>query len=141
MHIPGTNMHIAPFIFACLEWVLIFYLLIYKQSRPGNKKIILDILLALFLLLYNLITGILPDPRLPGSLFVQLSLAYLAGFTTPCFFPYYVYRCFDLKAMKFHAYKGVFVFLLIPYVIFDTILYITGSMRDAHCCLSYMVCG
>jgi DNA-binding CsgD family transcriptional regulator len=132
MHIPGTNMHIAPFIFACLEWVLIFYLLIYKQSRPGNKKIILDILLALFLLLYNLITGILPDPRLPGSLFVQLSLAYLAGFTTPCFFPYYVYRCFDLKAMKFHAYKGVFVFLLIPYVIFDTILYATGSMREAQ---------
>ncbi len=131
MLLPGTQMHIITFLFICIETVILLYLVIYRLARPDDKSTILNIVLILLLILYNVTGGFLPDSNLPGSYFVQTSIAYATGFITPCYFPYYVHKAFALEKMRFHAYRGVVLFLVIPYLIFVTIFFVTGKLEIA----------
>ncbi len=124
----GTEMHIVTFIFVSIEIVIFFYLLIYKLARPDDNTTLLNIVLIFLLIIYNVTGGLLPDPSLPGSFFIQNALAYATGFITPCYFPYYVYKAFGLEKMRFHAYKGVYLFLVIPYIIFVVVFAVTSNL-------------
>lgn len=127
----GTQMHIVTFLFVCIELVILFYLIIYRLARPDDTTAFLNIFLIILLLIYNITGGILPDPKLRGSYFIQESIAYGTGFITPCYFPYYVYKGFELQKMKFHAFKGVFIFLALPYFLFLFVFFITGDLDVA----------
>ena len=131
MLIPGTQMHIVTFVFVCIELVIFFYLLIYKLARPDDKTTTLNITLISLLIIYNVTGGLLPDPNMPGSYFIQESIAYGTGFIVPCYFPYYVYKAFGLEKMRFQAYRGVFFFLVLPYIVFVIVFTITNSLDDA----------
>ena len=131
MLLPGTQMHLITFLFVCIELIILFYLFIHHLARPHDKISYLDIFLLLLLIVYNITGGLLPDPKLPGSYFWQNSIAYATGFMTPCYFPYYVYHAFGLKKMEFHAYRGVFLFLMLPYLLFMIVFGITGNLNDA----------
>lgn len=124
-------MHLITFLFICIETVILFYLLIYRLARPDDKITLLNVILIGVLILYNLTGGLYPDSNLPGSYHVQTSIAYATGFMTPCYFPYYVYHAFELKKMKFHAYKGVFIFLMLPYLIFVLVFVVSGKLAAA----------
>lgn len=127
----GTQMHIVTFLFVCMEIVILFYLVIYRLARPDDKAATLNIILIILLLVYNITGGLLPDADLPGSYFFQESIAYGTGFITPCYFPFYVFKGFHLKKMKFHAFKGVYLFLLLPYFLFVIIFYVSGDLNNA----------
>lgn len=127
----GTEMHIITFGFICIELVLLLYLCIFRSARPDNNDILLDIILLALLIIYNLTGGLLPDPELPGSHFIQESLAYATGFLTPCYFPYYVYRTFRLKKMAFHVQKGILFFLVCPFLAFLLLFYTTSNLEQA----------
>src|SRR5689334_12390238 len=122
MLIPGTQMHIVTFLFVCFDAVLFFYLVIYKLSRQGDRKTLLNISLIFLLIIFNLASGLLPDPNLMGTWLVQEFIAYASGFIAPAYFPYYVYKAFDLTKMRFHAFRGVYLFLIIPYLFFVIVL-------------------
>ncbi|MEO6328746.1 MAG: ATP-binding protein [Ginsengibacter sp.] len=106
-------------------------MVIYKLARPDIKTTPLNIFLIALLIIYNVTGGLLPDPNLPGSKFLQEVIAYFTGFITPCYFPYYVYKAFGLEKMKFHAYKGVYLFLILPYFIFVIVYAITNNLDTA----------
>ena len=131
MLIPGTQMHIVTFIFVSIEIVIFFYLLIYRIARPDDKTAYLNIVLIFLLIIYNITGGLLPDANMPGSFFIQESLAYATGFITPCYFPYYVYKAFTLEKMKFHAHKGVYIFLVLPYLLFVIVFAVTTKLESA----------
>jgi len=131
MLLPGTQMHVITFLFICIETVILLYLVIYRLARPDDKSTILNILLILLLILYNVTGGLLPDSNLPGSYFLQTSVAYATGFITPCYFPYYVHHSFSLTRMKFHAYRGVFLFLILPYLLFVLLFVGSGKLETA----------
>ncbi len=131
MLLPGTQMHIVTFIFVCIEIVIFFYLMIYRFARPDDRTTFLNIILIFLLIVYNVTGGLLPDPNLPGSYFIQEAIAYGTGFIVPCYFPYYVYKAFELEKMKFHAYKGVFLFLMFPYFLFVTVFATSNSLTIA----------
>lgn len=131
MLITGTQMHIVTFCFVSIEIVIFFYLLIYRLARPDDKKAYQNIILIFLLIVYNVTGGLLPDENLPGSYEVQESIAYATGFITPCYFPYYVYHAFNLEKMKFHAYKGVFIFLVTPFIIFVVLFVSLGDLESA----------
>lgn len=128
MLVPGTQMEVVTFGFVCMETVILFYLFIYRLARPDDKISLLNIVLISLLIIYNLTGGLLPDPRLPGSYFIQNCIAYATGFITPCYFPYYVYKVFGLEKMWFHAYRGVYYFLMLPYLIFVILFGISGNL-------------
>jgi DNA-binding CsgD family transcriptional regulator len=127
----GTQMHLITFLFICIETVVLFYLAIYRLARPDDKNTFLNIILISLLIFYNLTGGLLPDANLPGPYLFQMSVAYGTGFITPCYFPYYVNHAFYLEKMKFHAYKGVFIFLISPYIIFVGLFLLTGNIETA----------
>lgn len=127
----GTQMHMVTFLFICIELAVLCYLTIYRFARPDDTNASLDIVLIILLLVYNTTGGLLPDPNLPGSNFMQESIAYGTGFITPCYFPYYVFRGFRLNQMRFHAFKGVYYFLLLPYLLFVLVFYFTGNLEVA----------
>jgi DNA-binding CsgD family transcriptional regulator len=131
MLLHGTQMHIVTFLFVCIEIVIFFYLLIYRLARPDDKTAYLNIILIFLLITYNITGGLLPDSNLPGSVFIQTSIAYATGFITPCYFPYYVHKAFGLEKMRFHAYKGVFLFLMLPYAIFVLVFAVTDNLDTA----------
>lgn len=131
MLLPGTQMHLITLAFVCIELIILFYLIIHHLARPHDKISYLDIFLLLLLIVYNITGGLLPDPNFPGSYFWQNSIAYATGFMVPCYFPYYVYHAFGLNKMKFHAYRGVFFFLMLPYLLFMIVFAITGNLEDA----------
>lgn len=125
-------MHIITFLFVSVEVAILFYLIIIWLARPDDKTVILNIQLIFLLLIYNISSGLLPDPKLPGSQFLQLTIAYGAGFITPCYFPYYVYKAFGLKRLKFQAYMGVYLFLIVPLVIFVVVFAWTKDLKVAQ---------
>jgi signal transduction histidine kinase/DNA-binding NarL/FixJ family response regulator len=131
MLLPGTQMHIITFIFVCIEIVIFFYLVIYRLARPDDKTAVLNIVLIFLLITYNVTGGLLPDTNLPSSIFIQEVIAYGTGFITSCFFPYYVYNAFGLEKMKFHIYKGVFLFLMLPYFLFVIVFAVTNNLEMA----------
>lgn len=128
----GTQMCLVTLLFVSIELVILFYLGIHKLTRPDDKTANLNIVLIALLLTYNVTGGLLPDPKLPGSFFIQEVIAYATGFITPCYFPYYVYHAFGLKQLKFHAYKGVYLFLVLPYLIFVSVFAITGNLKKTE---------
>lgn len=128
----GTQMHIVTFIFVSIEIVIFFYLVIFRLARPDDKTTALNLILIFLLLTYNITGGLLPDPKLPGSFFLQEVIAYATGFITPCYFPYYVYKAFGLTKLKFHAYKGVYLFLILPYCIFVFVFWLTGDLKETQ---------
>ena len=131
MLLPGTQMHLVTFAFACVELVILFYLLIYKVARPDDNKAQLNIVLVCLLLIYNITGGLLPDPKLPGSVFLQEAIAYGTGFITPSYFPYYVYKAFGLVKMRFHAYRGILFCLILPYILFVIVYGVSGNLNIA----------
>lgn len=128
----GTQMHIVTFLFVSIEFVIFFYLVIFRLARPDDKITMLNLILIFLLLVYNITGGLLPDPKLPGSFFLQEIIAYATGFITPCYFPYYVFKAFDLKKLRFHAYKGVYLFLILPYCLFVFVFWISNDLRSAQ---------
>lgn len=135
----GTQMHLTTFIFVSIEVVIFFYLVIFRLARPDDRTVPLNLVLIFLLLFYNISGGLLPDPKLPGSYFSQVSIAYATGFITPCYFPYYVYKAFGLTRLKFHAYIGAYVFLLFPYLLFVVAFALSGDLRVAQILLVFPV--
>ena len=127
----GTQMHVVTFIFVSIETVIFFYLLIYHLARPDDRSILLNLILIFLLVTYNITGGLLPDPKLPGSPFVQEIIAYGTGFITPCYFPYYVYKAFTLEKMRFHTFKGVSLCLLLPYLLFVIVFALSNNLDTA----------
>ncbi len=110
MRVFGTEMHIVTFVFAVLEIIMFFYQFIYYLSRPQDETRKWYLILLFLLIIYNII-------------------AYGSGFFAAAYFPYYFYKGFNLKRLRFHALYGVPLFLIAPYVIFFVIVYsINGNL-------------
>jgi len=88
-------------------------------------------LLLLFLFqFYNITGGLFPDPKIHIPIPLQEMIAYGSGFLMASFFPFYFYKAFDLKSLRWHALYGVPLFLMLPYLIFFVVVYaINGELN------------
>lgn len=119
----GTEMHIVTFIFSLLETGMFIFLLPGYLSRPDDKPRFWYLILLLLLIVYNVTGGLLPDPDYPIPIYMQNIIAYGSGFLMASYFPFYFYKAFDLKLLRFHALYGVPFFLLLPFLLFFVISY------------------
>ena len=127
----GTQMAITTFVFVCIEFIFLLLMFVFRTERPVNDNQTRNIVMISLLIIYNITGGLLPDPQLPGSIKVQNIIAYGTGFITPCYYPYYVYKCFGLEKMKSVAYKGVIITVFLPYILF-CIVYLISDLRTAQ---------
>ncbi|MGY4383925.1 hypothetical protein ACVWYN_000951 [Pedobacter sp. UYP24] len=119
----GTEMHIVTFTFVMLEIAMFFYQFTYYLFRPQDKGRLWYLILLSLLLFYNITGGLFPDPEFNISIITQNIIAYGSGFLMASYFPFYFYRGFGLKRLRFHALYGVPLFLVLPYLVFFVVIY------------------
>lgn len=123
MYFLDTEMRMVTFVIVALEVLLFFHQLIYYLFRPQDKLRFWFLILLLLLIFYNVTGGLFPDPQYDMSIRLQNIIAYGSGFLMASYFPYYFYRAFELKKLRFHAIYGVPLFLLFPYLVFLVFVY------------------
>lgn len=126
----GTQIHIVTFIFIVLELMMLSFQFFYYLFRPEDKNRLWYLILLVLMLIYNITGGLFPDPKINLSIALQTMIAYGSGFVMASYFPFYFYKAFDLRSLRWHAYYGVPLFLMLPYVIFFVIDYaINGNLE------------
>jgi len=127
----GTQVHVVTFIFILLEAGMFIFQWAFYFMRPQDHSRKLYLLLLFLMLFYNITGGLFPDPKIKSiPVDVQEMIAYGSGFLMASYFPYYFYKAFDLKPLRWHALFGVPLFLALPYVIFFVIVYaINGNLN------------
>ena len=126
----GTQIHIVTFIFILLETGMCIFQLFYYLFRPQDLQRKWYLILLGLMLFYNITGGLFPDPKIDISLDIQEMIAYGSGFLMASYFPYYFYKAFDLKALRWHALFGVPLFLACPYLVFFVVIYaINGNLN------------
>src|SRR5882672_8938581 len=113
-----TEMHIVTFCITMFELGMLFFQVIYFLERPNDRRRLMYLVLLLFLILYNICSGLFPDPKIPISITLQTILAYFVGFAMSMYVVYYFYKVFDLKHLRFFATYGLIFFLFIPFLAF-----------------------
>lgn len=132
MYVFNSEMYVLTFIICLLEFGMCCYQLVYYLSRPEDKRRLWYLLLLVLLIVYNVTGGLFPDPRYRLPLVLQNIIAYGSGFLMAAYFPFYFYKAFNLKSLRFHALYGVVLFLLVPYVVFFCVVYpLSGNLEFA----------
>jgi len=132
MNVLGTEMHVLTLVFIVLYILMFIYVGLHYIHRPQDKKWTWYILLLVLLISYNIAGGLFPDPNIAISITVQNIVAYGTGFLMASYFPFYFYKAFDLKKLRFHAIYGVPVILLGSFVLFFVIGYsLNGNLETA----------
>jgi len=137
MGIFGSEIHIVTFFISLFELVFFFYQIIHYLSRPQDKSRLYYLILLYFLIQYNLISGLLPDPNIPMNLVLQNILAFSVALIMAMYFPIYFYKGYDLKRLKFYAQGGSLLFLLVPFIIFFLVPYLIT--KDLELCRRIVV--
>ncbi|HEY4195368.1 MAG TPA: helix-turn-helix transcriptional regulator [Mucilaginibacter sp.] len=106
------------FIFILLETGMFIFQMFYYLFRPQDKPRLWYLILLGLMLFYNITGGLFPDPHINLPISIQMMLAYGSGFLMASYFPFYFYKAFDLRSLRWHALYGVPLFLFSPYVIF-----------------------
>jgi len=127
----GTQIHIVTFIFILLEAGMFIFQLFYYLFRPQDKIRLWYLILMSLMLFYNITGGLFPDPKIHLDLALQEMIAYGSGFLMASYFPFYFYKAFDLKTLRWHALYGVPLFLMMPYLIFFVIVYALNGNLEA----------
>jgi len=113
----GTEMHLAVFCIALLQFVFLCFQTLYFLARPTDLKRLWIILLVFFTLYYNCVSGFLPDPRIHIPILFQNILAYSGGVFVSMYIPLYIYKVYQLNDLRFYAYWGTLLFLLLPFIV------------------------
>lgn len=126
----GTQIQIVTFIFIVLEFCMFIFQIFYYLFRPQDSRRLWYLLLLFLFQFYNITGGLFPDPKIDIPIPTQEMIAYGSGFLMASFFPFYFYKAFDLKSLRWHALFGVPLFLMLPYLIFFVIIYtVNGKLN------------
>jgi DNA-binding CsgD family transcriptional regulator len=127
----GTQIQVITAIFIGLEILMSLFQLASYFYWPGDKNRGWFLLLLFLMLLYNITGGLFPDGTIHSiPIDVQEMIAYGTGFLMASYFPFYFYKAFELKTLRWHALFGVPLFLALPYLIFFVVVYAINGKLD-----------
>jgi DNA-binding CsgD family transcriptional regulator len=119
----GTQMHWLTLALLLLESYLFAVQLFHFLNRPRDRQRLWYLILLGLLITFNIANGLLPDPSFHLDIKVQNMIAYGAAYLAGAYFPFYFYKAYGLKELRFHATWGVSLFAFVPYVVFDIVIY------------------
>ncbi|MET3114595.1 DNA-binding CsgD family transcriptional regulator [Pedobacter sp. CG_S7] len=127
MKVLNSDMELVTLVFLISETILLLYQVLFYLQNPMDKKQSYYLLLLFLFVIYNLLGGLFPDPNQNLSIVLQNILAYGSGFAVGCYIPYYFYKTYGLRSIRFHAVWGVGMFLFLPFVLFIVIEYMISG--------------
>src|SRR5687768_8932154 len=130
MFFAGTKMHLVTFGIVAFELVMLVIQVIYFLQRPDDKRRLWYLILLVFLILYNVCSGLFPDPQFSIPITIQTIIAYLVGFSMSMYVIYYFYKVFELTHLKFFVTYGILLFLVVPFIFLFIVPYLlTGDSK------------
>lgn len=121
--VPGTQLLWLTLGITFIETIF-FFIQIYDLFRyPERRWQWLDFFLLGLLIKFNLITGLLPDVHFGLDIKLQYMLAYGISYLTGAYFPFYYYRMYRLKKLRWWATWGVVIFEFLPFLVCNVLLY------------------
>jgi len=116
-----------------VELMMLSVQLYFYLIWPYNRRRLNYLVLLTLLIVYNVTGGVFPDTNVVWiSPIWQNVVAYGSGFLMAAYFPYYFYRAFELRALRFHALYGAPLFLMLPYLVFFVVVYpLSGNLEFA----------
>lgn len=133
MRFLNTEMYLVTFLITCFEVIMLLFQVIFYLERKTDHRRFLYLLLIIGMIMYNLASGLLPDPDIPISIKVQNGVAYFVSFCTSMYYVWYFYKAFDLRHLKFFATYGSIFFLLLPFLLLFVLpYYLTGSLETSR---------
>ncbi|WP_211237803.1 LuxR family transcriptional regulator [Dyadobacter alkalitolerans] len=126
-------MHVITLLFIIFELVMFIFQGILFLARPQDKPRLFYLILLVLLMCKNTASGLFPDPKIDFiPILTQYILTYGAGFVMASYFPFYFYKAYNIEKIKWHATKGVFVFLHFPFfLLFGITFYLTKNIDIA----------
>lgn len=116
-------MHWLTLVFVFIETIF-FFIQVYDLFRyPQRRKQWWDLILLGLLVKYNLFNGLFPDASFRLDIRVQYMIAYGLAYLTGAYFPFYFYKMYGLKSLRWWVTWGVLFFTLLPYLVWDVVLY------------------
>ncbi len=127
----GTQVELVTAVFIVLEFCMLIFQSALYVLRPHGTNRGWYLLLLFLMLLYNVTGGLFPDTTIhliPVD--IQEIIAYGAGFLMASYFPFYFYKAFELRSLRWHALFGVPLFLAAPYLVFFVVVYAINGKLD-----------
>ncbi|KAA6438875.1 LuxR family transcriptional regulator [Dyadobacter flavalbus] len=130
MTISNTDMHVVTATFIVFEIImLLFQLPIYLAKREKMRKYYL--ILLILLIVKNIAMGLFPDSGISFiPIGVQYALTYGAGFVMASYFPFYFYKAYDISQLRWHATRGIYFFLHLPFLLIAGVTYLLTKDID-----------
>ncbi len=114
----SSEMHLVTLVITIIECFFLFYQVIHYLSWPQDRSRFWYLILLVLLIFYNVSGGLFPDPDIGWiPLIWQNVVAYGGGFMMGSYFPFFFYRGFGLRKLRWHALFGVPLFLLVPFMV------------------------
>ncbi len=117
----GTQMHWLTLVFIVIEFSLFTAQLFHFLNRPADKQRLWYLILLALLIKFNIANGLFPDPAWRLDMRVQILIADGFAYLMGAYIPYYFYKAYDLKTLRWHVIRGVPLFILLPYVVFSVV--------------------
>ncbi len=126
----GTQIHIITFLISLFELVFFLYQFIYFLSRPSDKSRLYYLILLFLLIQYNIVGALFPDNRIDIPIAMQNIIAYIVALLMSLYFIFYIYKVLDLAKMRFYAFQGSLIFIVLPFIFLFLLPYIrTGDLE------------
>jgi len=126
----GTQIHIITFLISLFELVFFFYQVIYFLSRPSDKSRLYYLILLFLLIQYNIVGALFPDNKIDIPITIQNIIAYIVALVMSLYFIFYIYKVLDLAKLRFYAFQGSLIFIVLPFIFLFLFPYIyTGDLE------------
>ncbi|GAA0562847.1 ATP-binding response regulator [Chitinophaga japonensis] len=119
MLIAGIYLNPVIFCIILLEIIIFCNQLQSFLARRHEKERLWHLILVGLLILYNLAENLvmLPDPRIPVPMTLQIIINQGFGYLVTAYMPYYTVKTTRLQGLEFHRKYG-FLFLVVPFLVF-----------------------
>ncbi|RKR83329.1 regulatory LuxR family protein [Mucilaginibacter gracilis] len=129
MNISELQMHWLALAFIILTAIFLVLEVYDVLRRPKERWQWWNLVLVALLFFFNVTNGNFPDESSAVSLKLQYLLSDGSSYLVGAYFPFYFYKMYELDKLRFHAVYGAPVFVLLPFLVFEVVLYnINGQL-------------
>lgn len=129
MKVFGTEMTMVVFIITIMELFILIIQVVHYLERPSAQNRLWFLILLVLFVLYNITSGLFPDPKIPINQTFQIICAYTFAIANSWYFAYYLYKVYSLERLRRFAIFLPIYAVVVPFLVAFVIPYlITGDL-------------